>query len=130
MGCCSSCCRRKRAPRSSGDSDREPLLLASGPHDPLPPAKTPFEKIADIVAAARARKLPSQQQLDGALRRLLASGVLDTADDLDGAAGEENVEDAAKRVVDCAREACQALLQFGMEKNGEQHLAAVYTCGG
>ncbi|KAL1941942.1 hypothetical protein VTO73DRAFT_6472 [Trametes versicolor] len=117
MGSCCSCCRRRRAPRSN-DSDREPLLPANS-YDALPPPKTPFEKIADVVAAVRAGKLPSQQQLDGTLRSLLASGVLDTADGLDGAAGEENTADAAKRVVDCAREACHALLQFGMEKNDD-----------
>ncbi|EIW63656.1 uncharacterized protein TRAVEDRAFT_69572 [Trametes versicolor FP-101664 SS1] len=117
MGSCCSCCRQRRAPRSN-DSDREPLLPANS-YDALPPPKTPFEKIADVVAGVRAGKLPSQQQLDGTLRSLLASGVLDTADGLDGAAGEENTADAAKRVVDCAREACHALLQFGMEKNDD-----------
>lgn len=117
MGSCCSCCRRKRAPRSNDDSDCEPLLPAHS-YDALPPEKTPFEKIADVVAAARAGKLPSQQQLAGALRSLLASGVLDTGDDLDGAAGE-----AAKRVVDCAREAARAVLQFGMEKNGAHSLS-------
>ncbi|KAI0630055.1 hypothetical protein C8Q77DRAFT_237447 [Trametes polyzona] len=131
MGFCFSCCRRRRAPRSKYDheSDREPLLPASArlhtpwSSDPLPPPKTTLEKVADVVAALNAGKLPSQEQLDGALRRVLASGVLDvnagSPDEADGDA-EEELEEAGRQVVENAREVCQALLQFGMEKNGER----------
>ncbi|KAH9859151.1 hypothetical protein C2E23DRAFT_801645 [Lenzites betulinus] len=116
MGFCFSCCtsRRKRSPRAGSydDDDREPLLNASsripgGSSDPLPAPKNVLEKVADVIAALNAGKLPSQEQLDRALRKLLASGILDT-DDSAGVRGTDTLEDA-----------CQAVLQFGMEKNDD-----------
>ncbi|KAI0369621.1 hypothetical protein BV20DRAFT_1077187 [Pilatotrama ljubarskyi] len=128
MGFCFSCCRRDH---TDTDSDREPLspLRTASSSDVLPPPKSSLEKIADVVAALNAGKLPSQQQLDEALRRVLSSGILDSSGDVDevdeAQLGQRDLGEAERRVVDCAREACQALLQFGMEKNGDDRIQEV-----
>ncbi|KAI0762170.1 hypothetical protein BD413DRAFT_606873 [Trametes elegans] len=132
MGFCFSCCRRRKRP-SDEQSDREPLLqsqrhttrMLGGSSDALPPPKTPYERIADVVAALGAGKLPSQEQLHEVLRRLLASGVLDSStssEDPSSVAGEEEIEETGRHVVESARDVAQAALQFGMEKNDDNRI--------
>ncbi|KAI0820075.1 hypothetical protein BC628DRAFT_1341855 [Trametes gibbosa] len=115
MGFCFSCCTRRRR-RSVCHSDREPLLSPSNAEDLMRPPKTVLEKVADVAAALNAGKLPSQEQLGGALRGLLASGVLDVDR---GGLGVGEAGEAGERAVRCAREACEALLRFGVEKNDD-----------
>ncbi|KAI0646008.1 hypothetical protein C8Q79DRAFT_1001457 [Trametes meyenii] len=79
MGFCFSCCRRRK--RSADDRSGRGPLLGSGRYprmpgelsDSLPPPKSQLEKAADVIAALGAGKLPSQEQVNGALRKLLNS---------------------------------------------------------
>ncbi|KAI0355792.1 hypothetical protein OH77DRAFT_1589761 [Trametes cingulata] len=143
MGSCFSCRRRTRSPKpshSDTDPDREPLLPSSrhsgSRADALPPPRTALEKVADVVAALNAGKLPSQAQVDEVLRRVLSSGLLNS-DSVEGAGesggiggegegeGERELGEAERRVVGCVREACQAVLQFGMEKNDDDRIQEI-----
>ena len=77
-------------------------------------ASTPYEKIADALAALHAGKLPTQQQLDSALRKLLKSGILVAEAGRRGGA----LNETGAKVVRDTRELVEALLRFGLEKNG------------
>ena len=135
MGFCFSCCRRT----VDEHDDREPLLpryhdqshIPYRSRDPLPPPRTSFDKLADIVAALHAGKLPSQEQVNRALRHALTSDLLNP--ESYGGLGhdhgartkeQEELEETGRNVLHAIREASQALLEFGMEKNGESHTNA------
>lgn len=111
MGICSSCCgRRHKEPK--GDPERRPLLRSSSAS--LKDASTPYEKVADALAAMHAGKMPTQKQIDRALRTLLRTGILDA--DVGRKGGGLN--EASAKVARDARELVDALLRFGLEKNG------------
>lgn len=115
MGICSSCCgRRHKEPKH--DSERQPLLRSES--FALKDASSPYEKIADILGALQAGKLPTQLQLDNALRTLLISGILDVEAGKKGGA----LDEAGVKVVRDTKELVEAFLRFGMEKNGESCL--------
>ncbi|KAF9032884.1 hypothetical protein BDZ89DRAFT_1063234 [Hymenopellis radicata] len=73
MGLCASCCGRRRS-KSNGDaSQRTPLLAKVA--DPATIQSISHKAVA-VVAAFRAGKYPSQDQIDGTIRALLRSNVL------------------------------------------------------
>ncbi|RPD69589.1 hypothetical protein L226DRAFT_563232 [Lentinus tigrinus ALCF2SS1-7] len=81
--------------------------------------RTQLDKLADVVAALYAGKLPSQEQVNRALRHALASDVLNSHlhGTNGGGSGEEELNEAGKEVLSLVRDALQAVLEFGMEKN-------------
>lgn len=113
MGLCFSCCRRQRKDRG----EREPLLPKHN-GDVLPPPQTQFDKLADLLAALSAGKLPSQSQIDHALQSLLKSDILD-ARAAANAIGYGPLSESGRRVVEDVREVMQAALEVGVRKNGE-----------
>ncbi|KAI0699901.1 hypothetical protein C8T65DRAFT_831795 [Cerioporus squamosus] len=125
MGLYSSCCRYDTA------DDHEPLLvqdrrIPSYTSDPLPHPRNYLDKLADVVAALHAGKLPSQGQVNRALRHALASDLLHPhsrqADSRPGGAEEEELNEVGKEVLDGVKDALQALLEFGTEKNDDDRL--------
>ncbi|KAI0746172.1 hypothetical protein C8Q76DRAFT_706217 [Earliella scabrosa] len=136
MGFCFSCCRRT----VDEHDDREPLLpryhdqshIPYRSRDPLPPPRTSFDKLADIVAALHAGKLPSQEQVNRALRHALTSDLLNP--ESYGGLGhdhgartkeQEELEETGRNVLHAIREASQALLEFGMEKNDDDRIQEI-----
>jgi hypothetical protein len=119
MGVCLSCCRRR------SNSEHEPLLAPQPGSVPEPTTK--FQKAIDALAALKANKLPSQNQLHSFLQVLLRSDVLDVG----VTPGHGPVGDDARNVVLDVRECLEAALQIGMEKNGEslqhQGMAGTYS---
>jgi hypothetical protein len=119
MGFCFSCCRRR--PKTG---DREPLL----PHqasitEPLPPPQSQIDKFADVLAALHVGKLPSQDQTNAALRKLLRSDVLavegsKSARILGQGQQYGPLSERGKTVLKDFREVIESIVQFGMEKNG------------
>ena len=79
-------------------------------------------KVADVIAAAREGKLPSQNQLDRVARRLLKSEVLRVPNggNEDSVAGGPALSTEGMNVVLRTREVLQAGMVFGLEKNGER----------
>ena len=81
-------------------------------------------KVADVIAAAREGKLPSQNQLDKVARRLLKSELLRVPNggNEDSMAGGPALSTEGMNVVLRTREVLQAGMVFGLEKNGEPSL--------
>ncbi len=129
MGCCFSHCR------GDSDNDREPLLshdrrVPSYVDNSLPHPRNHLDQLADLVAALHAGKLPSQEQVNLALRHALASDVLhahsgEAEGRPPGGAEEEELNEVGKEVIGSVRNALQALLEFGMEKNGESYSVVI-----
>jgi hypothetical protein len=130
----SSCCcgRRRKRPRSSyypseyDSQSRDPLLPPH--HQPPEPEKSTLIKLADVIAAAREGKLPSQNQLDRVARRLLRSEVLKLPNgngngtngySVAGGHGGRALSAEGTNAVLRIREVLQAGMVFGLEKNGE-----------
>ncbi|KAF8588045.1 hypothetical protein K439DRAFT_1630079 [Ramaria rubella] len=126
MGFCFSCCRS-----TPGNSEHEPLLhgesFPDATTDP-PPPESRIEKVADAFGALRVGKLPSQEQINVALRKVLHSGVLtvdDSEDDslqyvLLGQYGP--LSERGTKVIKDIRELVEAVIQFGMEKNDDDRI--------
>ncbi|TFK46962.1 hypothetical protein OE88DRAFT_1739005 [Heliocybe sulcata] len=113
MGICSSCCRRRK------DPEREPLLPTDSSDDALPPPQSSFEKLADVLAAINAGKLPSQAQIDKALKSALASDALQPNVVL---RGYGPLSESGRRVIEDARDLISAVLRAGVEKNADNKL--------
>lgn len=110
MGACSSCCRSDASP------EREPLLPNSGPRnrDETPARYT--DKVAGVVGALEAGRLPSQSQIDRTLQSLLNSDLLKV-----GSGNTQLPPPLAKElviIIDNAKEVITAMLEVGGEKNG------------
>ena len=101
--------------------ESEPLITSET--DSLPKPTSRFQKAIDILAALKANKLPSQDQLNGFLQCLLRAEVLDVG----GVAGHGPVSNDVKKVVLDARELFEAVLQIGMERNGKWTVGVYYT---
>lgn len=110
MGFCFSCCRRQEL------EEFEPLL--SSQSDSLPPPTSHVQKAVDVLAALKAKKFPSQDQLNAFLQVLLRSEVLN----IHGISGYGPVSDDACKVILDVRECIAALLLIGMEKNGVYYI--------
>ncbi len=125
MGLCFSCCRDDTA----DDHDHDPLLsqdrrVPSYTDNSLPNPRNHLDKLADLVAALHAGKLPSQEQVNRALRHALASDVFNLHSGEGtrrppGGAEEEELNELGKELLGCVKESLQALIEFGTEKNGE-----------
>jgi hypothetical protein len=114
MGSCHSCFPRRR----KKSSEREPLLPsyrddATG----LEPPEPLFYKLAEFLDAIQKGKLPSQDQLNIILRTILKSSLL--RDDSHVVPRYGSLSQSGERVLEDVREMVEALLQIGMEKNGE-----------
>ena len=111
MGACSSCCRNDTSP------EREPLLPKPGPRnrDETPDAQQYTDKVADVVGALEAGRLPSQAQIDHALRGLLNSDLLKVE------SGNTHLPPSLAKelvvIVDDVKEVVAAMLEVGEEKN-------------
>jgi hypothetical protein len=116
MGVCFSySLRRRKSP------EHEPLLASqTSSTDSLPEPNSHFQKAIDVLAALKANKYPSQDQLNSFFQLLLRSDVLDVNGN--GVSGYGPVSDDVRKVVLDARELVEAVLMIGMEKNSEQTL--------
>ena len=80
-----------------------------------------YDKVADVVAALKAGKLPTQEQANRVLRYVLSSDILTGGAVWDNGTRteeEEELREIWSTLLDDARNAGQAFLEFGMEKNG------------
>jgi hypothetical protein len=93
--------------------ESEPLIAPTPDSPPEPTSR--FQKAIDVLAALKANKLPSQDQLNAFLQSLLRANLLDVG----GVAGHGPISDDVKKVVQDVKELFEAVLQIGMEKNGE-----------
>jgi len=82
------------------------------------PPRTPLDKVADVLAALKAGKLPSQDQLHILVKEFLASDAL-KASNVAGGALDADLAAESEKLVFNLREACVAVLQLGMEKNDD-----------
>ena len=110
-------------------SDREPLLredrTSFGSNnlrkDAFPPPRTAYDKVADVVAALKAGKLPTQEQANRVLRYVLSSDILTGGAVWDNGTRTEEEEEPREvwsALLKDTRNAGQAFLEFGTEKNG------------
>ena len=111
MGFCMSSCRRGK-PRK--DIEREPLLRSQSSE--LPQTRSAVEHIADVLAALHSGKLPSQDQLNTALGKLLRSDSLRV--DSKHLIGGVVADSECKQFIGDVKEVIQAIIQTGVEKNG------------
>ncbi len=122
---CSSCWGRRQK-----SLENEPLLSSRQPGDRQPPAKSQLDRLADVLAALRAGKLPAQDQLNEVMRIALQS------DALDGRRAEMvlgnqallthgSIDESGRKVVEDVKQVIEAALQIGLEKNGEVYDAHI-----
>lgn len=119
MGFCFSYCRRRRSP----NDDHEPLLPQAAINGDIPPPQSYLDKAADVFAALRVGKLPSQDQINAALRKVLHSQVLSVEDNKSARVQGRRqqygpLSERGKIMLNDIRELVEAIMQFGMEKNG------------
>jgi len=110
MGACSSCCKSDESP------EREPLLPKSGPRDRDETAVRYTDKVADVVGALEAGRLPSQAQIDHAFRSLLDSDLLKV--ESANAHLPSSLRKELVVILDDVKEVVTAMLEVGSEKNG------------
>ncbi|EJD02804.1 uncharacterized protein FOMMEDRAFT_167953 [Fomitiporia mediterranea MF3/22] len=115
--------RRSKSSRSN-DLERQPLIRHGEDQRKSDERPKPYEKVADVLGALHAGKLPSQVQVERALRGLLRGGFFDVGAEGEsgeaegGGEGEREVLDkSVENVVRSAREAVEVVLQIGLEKN-------------
>lgn len=110
MGACSSCCKSDESP------EREPLLPKFGPQNRDETATRYTDKVADIVGALEAGRLPSQAQIDHAFRSLLNSDLLKVE------SANTNLPPSLRKelvvILNDVKEVITAMLEVGSEKNG------------
>ena len=110
----------------SRDNEREPLLprhtnargsKLNPPPDTRRSERSIVDKIVDVLTALENGKVPSQDQLSGFLQVLLKSRSLEEERG-EVVPGNGPTSKQGRKVLRDARALIQALLQFGMEKNG------------
>ena len=84
-----------------------------------PPTKSYIAKFVDVLAALKSGKLPSQEQINDVLRRVISSHILEDED-----FGSSPEEKERRRLLSRTREFVEATLVVGSEKNGEYGLRA------
>ena len=112
MGAYSSCCKSDESP------EREPLLPKSGPRDRDEIAVQYTDKVADVVGALEAGRLPSQAQIDHAFRSLLDSDLLKV--ESANAHLPSSLRKELVVILDDVKEVVTAMLEVGSEKNGSR----------
>jgi hypothetical protein len=121
----------------SRDNEREPLLPrhTNAPRSNLnaPPNTKDWErsvvdKIVDLLTALENGKVPSQDQLSGFLQMLLMSRLLEEEKGK-VVPGNGPSSKQGRKVLRDTSALIQALLQFGMEKNGmhDINILQIYT---
>lgn len=113
--------------RDSSSEDTEWLLGSQQSENTSSHGRSPFENIAEVLAALNTGKYPSQDQINNALRRLLKSSVLspDTLAATLGARQSGGLSVAGRRLIEHVREIVEAVLQIGLEKNSDLSLFSV-----
>ncbi|KAF8878345.1 hypothetical protein CPB85DRAFT_1342740 [Mucidula mucida] len=111
MGQCASCCGPRRKPIRDA-SERTPLLANVA--DPATIHSLSRKAVA-VVAALRAGKYPSQDQIDGIIRALLRSNVLKEQ-------RYGKLSQPGRKILQDVREICELVLVFGLEKNYDARL--------
>lgn len=119
MGACSSCCKTDRSP------EREPLLPKSDPRNRDETATRYADKVADILGALEAGRLPSQAQTDHAFRSLLNSDLLKV--ESANASLPPSLRKELVVILDDVKEVITAMLEVGGEKNGSLDLLLQYV---
>lgn len=107
-------------------SETQPLLQKSKSTAQNAVSEQDKQKLAEIVGAFRAGKLPSQEQTTAALQKLLRSDVLAR-----GSIGRTGrLSDKGIKVVDDFKQVIEMIIQVGMAKNGESTWASfsLLTC--
>jgi hypothetical protein len=92
-------------------------LLPRHHQDVRPPPPRKLNKTAEIVAAASAGKLPSQKQINVALRKILSANLLKT--NAAAISGYGPLSARGQQVVRDINEILDAALEFGGTKNCE-----------
>jgi hypothetical protein len=116
MGFVFSCCRRRRKADRGDDDDTEPLLYDQAGSQRKREPYTFARRIAQIIGALKAGKLPSQEQINRAMQLFLASEPLRRIEDT-SSTSEYVPSEQARRVMLCTKETLQKFAQFGLEKN-------------
>lgn len=117
MGVLFSCCRRSKPPRLLGpetdqfpDRDQDVLL-----------------KLASLLAALKTRKLPSTSQLNSLLAISLQSSFLSASSNEEQFSGwPSELRQAVVEFKTSLKDAVQAAINFGLEKNGDDLLQETY----
>ncbi|KAH9477709.1 hypothetical protein JR316_0009935 [Psilocybe cubensis] len=128
MDYCLSCFGKSKA-KASGE--REPLLPKHRPHaiaEPSRPRATAadverpiVEKVVDVLVALNAGKLPSQDQISRLLQALLNSELL-REDKGKVISGNGPTSKQGRKVLADVKGLVQAVLRFGLEKNGAKRI--------
>jgi hypothetical protein len=112
MGLFFSCCRRRK-----DSADHEPLLpkyhVDASANEYLP-SETQLTKLADVIAALKTGKLPSQDQLGRIIQSVLRSTVIESTT----RTTHGTLSDSGKQVLTDFRELLESILLLGLEKNG------------
>ena len=111
MGCSFSCCRRRKRVIQE---DEEPLLKSassSQQHDGL------LEKLADALAALKAGKVPSQEQINAFSRIALQSDLLHSDSNVYSDLNDDTAAER-QRLVTSLRDVLESIIWLGIEKNG------------
>jgi len=107
--------------QKSSQTDEQEPLLPTQKQPSRQPGITAVDKIVDILVAFNSGKLPSQTQLSRFLQTLLSSPLLKPDGDNNNistrAHGPRSKE--GRKVLNDVRALVQAILQFGLEKNGK-----------
>lgn len=100
--------------------DSEALL----PRQDVEPHTSPFQKIAEVLAALNTGKYPSQDQIGRALQILLRSRTLslDAPTEVLGARPRSSLSVSGRRLIEHVREIIEAALRIGLEKNSDAFL--------
>lgn len=113
----STCCGLREKKARTGE--REPLLPQHRDRDETVDAVVPdqqsLNKIADLIAAVGNGKLPSQDQLNNLIRRILQSQIFKEIN-------KDKHDTLSRRgqvVLKDLEEVLRAFMDLGMEKNGE-----------
>lgn len=113
-----ACCGRRGKP----SAEKEPLLPRHNPDADGPTREELLTKSAAVFAAVSEGKAPSQDQINVFLKALQRN-VLDVKNSL-GLQNVSTTDDGygplsarGRLILDDLREGCQAILQFGVEKN-------------
>ena len=121
---CFSCFSSKR------EEDREHLLPKRTRHPrcelPESPSDEPLTKLIDVLTALSIGKLPSQSQINHFLRQILHSNTFQASQTIQSQIAPDEVSQGrgpfsrrGKKVIQDVIHVIEALLQFGMEKNGK-----------
>ncbi|KZV72732.1 hypothetical protein PENSPDRAFT_603963 [Peniophora sp. CONT] len=123
MGFVLSCCRRRKDRKD--DEEARPLLKDA---EQSSDQARLLARLANMVGALKAGKLPSQEQINHAVRLLLASDALKPAIAAATLQGYELSEPAA-RVLLCLRQVLEMVAQVGLEKNDDDLLQELLYLG-